>query len=597
MVVPLLVAGLAWGLSSALADSGSPAPAATQPGEKVTLRLGLMNVPDSLNPFVGYENSAYEVWCLNYDFLVAYAPDGSPRPAIAESWSTSPDGKTWIFKIRKGVTWQDGKPLTARDVAFTYNYIVKKKLGAYNSYTKLIDYAEATDDYTCEVHCTKPKANMLRLYIYVFPEHIWSKIDNPEKYQMTYPIIGSGPFKTIEYKTSRYTRLVKNPDYWGGEPTVDEIIFEYYTNNDSMVQEFKNGKLDGAYDIPAAQFPALTKTSGVETFESNVWSFEYLTFNCYDEPASLGNPVLKDVKFRQALNWAVDREKLVQVGLSGYGRPGSTVCPPDEYPTSWNAHYEPSPEQKYGFDIEKAKQLLDAAGYVDSDGNGMREDKNGKPITLRLWARNETISSQREGKLLADWFSQCGLKIDFDVVDDGVLDAKLYNYNDAGAYAPDYDMYLWDFVGYADPGDSLACFVTDQIEWWNDPCWSNEEYDTVMDQQMGELDPQARLEMIHRLQEIFYVESPYIVLTYPNNLSVVDTSRWEGWVPFMGSSPFYNAFNIDSYVKLHPLVKTTGTTESKSNTTLYIIIGAIAAAVIVVVVLVLVLRKPKVVEE
>ena len=232
MVVPLLVAGLAWGLSSALADSGSPAPAATQPGEKVTLRLGLMNVPDSLNPFVGYENSAYEVWCLNYDFLVAYAPDGSPRPAIAESWSTSPDGKTWIFKIRKGVTWQDGKPLTARDVAFTYNYIVKKKLGAYNSYTKLIDYAEATDDYTCEVHCTKPKANMLRLYIYVFPEHIWSKIDNPEKYQMTYPIIGSGPFKTIEYKTSRYTRLVKNPDYWGGEPTVDEIIFEYYTNND-----------------------------------------------------------------------------------------------------------------------------------------------------------------------------------------------------------------------------------------------------------------------------------------------------------------------------------------------------------------------------
>ena len=104
--------------------------------------------------------------------------------------------------------------------------------------------------------------------------------------------------------------------------------------------------------------------------------------------------MLKDVKFRQALNWAIDKDKLVEIGLSGYGRPGTTVMPPDEWPADFDAHYEPTAEEKFGFDIAKANQLLDEAGYTDSDGNGIREYK-GKDIELRLWARTESDEPAR----------------------------------------------------------------------------------------------------------------------------------------------------------------------------------------------------------
>jgi peptide/nickel transport system substrate-binding protein len=583
----LLIAGVLWGLTASLADSASPA---ADSGGKITLKLGITNDPDSLNPFVGYENSAYEVWCLNYDFVIGYGPDGESVPGIAESWDVSDDGKVWTFKIRQGATWQDGEPVTAKDVAFTYNYIVKKKLSAYNSYTTLIEDAVAVDDYTCEVRCSKPKANMEKLYIYCFPEHIWSKIDDPENYKMTYPIIGSGPFQCVEWKKNNYVRLVKNPNYWGGAPTVDEIILQTYQSADSMMQEFNAKLIDGAYDPPAPQYEEAVKQDWVTGYESNLYYFEYLCFNCYAEPTSQGHPILKDVKFRQALNWAIDRDKLVEIGLSGKGRPGTTWMPPDEWPADFDAHYEPTAEEKFGFDIAKANQLLDEAGYTDGDGNGIREYK-GKDIELRLWSRTESDPSQKEGKLLAGWFGECGLKIKYEVMDDGALSDKLYAYDPVScAYSPDFDLYLWDSYGYADPGDTLAYAVTDQIEWWNDACWSNAEYDALVEEQMSEMDREARLQDIYRLQQILYVESPWAVLTYPDSLEVVNSDKWEGWTPFLGGAPFYNAFNVDTYKNLKP--KSGEEDDGSSNTTTWIIV-AVVAAVVIIVAIVLISRRDK----
>jgi peptide/nickel transport system substrate-binding protein len=570
--VALLTAGLVWGLAASFAASPSPSA-----GGKLTLKLGILTPPDNLNPFVGYENSSFEVWCLNYDFLVGYAPDGSPQPGIAESWSTSPDGKTWTFHIRHGVTWQDGVPLTARDVAFTFNYIVQKQLSAYDFYTKLIKNAVATDDYTCEVHCTKPKADMLRLYIYVFPQHIWSKIANPEKYRMTYPIVGSGPFQTMEYKEGSYVRLERNPTYWGTRPAIDEVLFQVYTNQDTMVQEFKMGLIDGAFGVPPAQYPGLAATPGVQAFKSNLWYFEYLAFNTYDQPGSLGNPVLRDVRFRQALEWAIDKQQLVKIGLSGFGQPGSTMMPPGEWPPNLDAHYQPTSQEAFGFDIAKANQLLDAAGYKDTNGDDIRDYK-GKPIVLRLWGRSESTPSQIEGKLITSWFRKCGLKISFTIYDNGTVSDKLYSYK-GNTYTPDYDMYLWDNYGYADPGDTLAQFTTAQIQMWNDACWSSPTYDALNERQMSELDAQKRLALVHQMQQVIYVQSPYSVLTYPENLSVVNTSRWQGWVSFMHGTPFYNAYNIDSYLQLRPKEATAGSSGT-SGAALWIVVGVIAVLVV-----------------
>ena len=127
LLVCLVCAGALTGVTTARADSSPSASAAP-----LTLKIGYTSDADNLNPFVGYESPSYEVWALNYDKL-GYndAATLKDTPGLAESWTVSPDGKTWTFHIRQGVKWQDGQPLTAHDVAFTYNYIIDNQMTAY----------------------------------------------------------------------------------------------------------------------------------------------------------------------------------------------------------------------------------------------------------------------------------------------------------------------------------------------------------------------------------------------------------------------------------------------------------------------------------
>ena len=591
--VLLLATALAAGVGVALAAEESPSPAAGS--DTIVFRIGTIEPPDNLNPFVGYGTIDYEAWCLNYDFIIGYDLDGGPVPGIAESWEVSDDGLVWTLTVRQGAVWSDGEPVTAEDVAFSYNYIVQNELYAYSSYTKLIDEAVAVDDYTCEVRCSAPKANMERLYIYCIPEHIWSTIDDPEKHKVTYPFVGSGPFQIQEWKRGSHILLTKNPTYWGTEPTIDEIYFEFYTNADTMTQDLKIGTIDAAYGVPTAQYEQVSQQDGFEGFKGNVFTWDYLCFNCYGEDTSLGHPVLRDVRFRQALAWAIDKERLVEIGWSGYARPATTIMPAGEWPADFDAHYEPTPEESFGFDIAKANQLLDEAGYTDSNGDGLREHE-GKNIRLRLQARTSSVESQSMGKLIAGWLTECGLDIKYSVIDDGALSDALYNYDADCYYAPDYDLYLWSYAGYADPGDTLASFTTEQIEWWNDPCWSNAEYDERCALQFSQMDEAERLDSIHRLQQIFYVECPQIALTYPDTLEIGNTAKWEGYTPFLDGLAFLNAFNMDTYINLKP--KSAEEEDGGTPATLWLVVAVIAVLVVIAVVLLLRRRgTPQAVEQ
>ena len=185
---------------------------------------------DNLNPFIGYSGTSYEIFHLNYDFLVGYAPDLSPRPELATSWTTSPDGKTWTFQLRQGVKWQDGQPFTSADVAFTYNLIIKNNLTAFTSYTNNIIKVVPQGDYAVQMICAKPKANMLRLWIPILPQHIWAKVPVASlttSYINKPPIIGTGPFQTVDVQKGEYVKLVKNPHYWlKGKPTIEELVIQ-----------------------------------------------------------------------------------------------------------------------------------------------------------------------------------------------------------------------------------------------------------------------------------------------------------------------------------------------------------------------------------
>jgi peptide/nickel transport system substrate-binding protein len=589
--VALLAMGLLWGIASAMASSDSPSPAAG----KTTLRLGWTNDPDNLNPFIGYESSSYEIWAINYELLVGFrASDYANVPGVglATDWQTSDDGKVWTFTITDKSMWQDGEPLTAEDVAFTYTYVIKNNLGMFIDYMKFIDKVEAPDATHVVFTCSKPKANMLGLWIPILPEHIWSKVPPKEvesKFKNSPPIIGSGPFQTVEWKKGEYVRMVANKDYWRGAPKVDEVIFQTYQNQDTMAQDLKTGAIQTGWNIPSAQLSALNNEPDLEAIKAVTIGFDELGMNCADKkiyPKSTGHPVLQDPAFRSALQWAVDKEKIVAIGYNGNAAPADTIVTRDLY--SAEADYHLTPPSPYTFDLDKARQALDAAGYPDGDGDGIREYK-GKPIKLRLYARSESPESQNCGKLITGWFQEIGLDIDYQVIDDGALGDKQYNY-DGDQYAPDFDMFIWGWGGDVDPNFILSILTTNSIESWSDCVWSNAEYDKLFLQQQSTIDVQERIAIVKQMQQIVYDESPYIPLVYPLDLEAANKGKWTGWVRANQDRGawWYNT-QPDTYVAVHP--GSTAPVETSGGSNTGVIVGGVIAAIVIVIIIVLLLRR------
>ena len=220
---------------------------------------------------------------------------------------------------------------------------------------------------------------------------------------------------------------------------------------------------------------------------------------------------------------------------------------------------------------------MDEAGYKDTDGDGIRNDPRhgGKDIKLRLWARDISPESQVQGKLIAGWLKQVGLDIEYTVVDEGALGDSIWNYK-GDTYAPDYDLALWDFMGYVDPGDSAACFTTDQIENYNEMNWSNAEYDRLTEEQYREMDTAARMELLKQGQAVMYAEQPMIVIDYPSVLQAVNVDRWEGWQPYVGGSVWNNFLDRQSYLELKPKVAEAAATKSGGlSTAVWVVIGVV----------------------
>jgi peptide/nickel transport system substrate-binding protein len=591
----VLVASVALAVALAVApgraaadDTATPAATATS-GGKIVLDTGWIENPDSLNPFVGVALTSYYIYWLNYDRLVRYDPETlEPVPGIAESWDVSDDAKTWTFHIRHGVKWQDGEDLTARDVAFTFNYVIKNEMGAFILYANHVEEVTATDDYTVVFKCSEPRGTLLQMWVPILPEHIWKDIspeDAEQRFTNDPPVIGSGPFQVVKWVKGNYLVMKANKDYWGGAPKIDEHILHFYTNQDTVAADLDLGVIDMSGFIAPAQFAKYKEKEGFTANAAVHDRFECLEFNCYTGK-SKGHPAMADPKFRAALAWAVDNQKLVDIAYNGYAIAGTSLLPSDYWKDPLDYHWVPPADVLRNYDPEKAKQLLDEAGYTDTDGDGIRDYK-GKPIELRLWGDNEIPASSTTGKLIAGWFQDIGLKIKFTMIDYGWATDQMYNYEN-DVFVPDWDMLLTYWAGDYDPGFLLSVYTGEQVENWNESGWSDPEYDQLYKEQDATLDSKARLDMIYRMQEIFYAQAPNITFAYPQDLEVYDSKDWEGWVRMPGGTG--GVMNMWTMLQVHP--KGAVAEEGTGTSTGLIVAIVVAVCVVIgIVVLVLVRRR------
>ncbi len=413
----LLLAGLAPGLMTLTA----PAQAAD---EDTTFTVAVLTDVDSFNPFVGIKATSFEMWALTYDYLISYSmEDMSPEPGLAESWDTSDDGLTWTFHLRDDAVFSDGEPLTSDDVVHTFSRIMDggPEAATWGSYLTGAESVTATDPQTVELTLKKPLATLPLLPIPIVPEHIWKDVS--EKDVKTYkaepengePVVGSGPFRLVSGEASGATyEFDANPDYWGGAPHIDHVVFRVYKSEDPMVAALKKGEVDFVDGITPLQVQALEGEPGITAQNGDSPGFDEIAFNVgaedpeTGEPLGDGNPALQDPAFRHALGWGIDLDQLIERVYQGAGKPGTTIVPP-AYP---NWQWVPSDDELMTYDPEKAGQLLDEAGYAIGD-DGLRTMPDGSPIgTLRLFARSDSMGdiSLNTMDFFKEWLADLGIE-------------------------------------------------------------------------------------------------------------------------------------------------------------------------------------------
>lgn len=546
-------AGLAvtLGLASGLLLIGAVAPAAA--GVPVTLTVGTTQDLDASNPFNTELVVGYEVFQLTYNLLTEFDKDTRAAEGFADTWERFPDRVE--FHIREGMKWSDGEPATSADACYSWGLAMdaiaaETDLGYLSSGLSdaHITKVECPDASTLIAYTTDQSDRIFQIYMPILPEHVWGEFDYEKIAEQSFdaPLVGTGPYTLAEWQTGQFARFVRNPNFWGQQGFADEVVMRFYPDaTDTMVQALKAGELDYAAGVNADQFkqlqadPAYTAVAGA----ANGWTqLAFNTYGQYDgktiEGGGPSTKALLDPKFRDALGYAVDKDALLERVLGGFGEKGTTVVPP--ILQDW--HVEPTTPRT--FDIELAKQKLTDAGYP-LDANGRRLDKEGKPITLRLYYPNTDDNYGKSAAFITEWYGQLGIEVDEQEFDSDTLTDKLLPPEAGEGYIADYDIELWGWSGSPDPNGLLIIFLCEQIGNLSDSQYCNPEYDRLYElesTQSGE----ARKATLAQMQNLIYDEAVYDVLFYDAGLHVYRNERFAGWqnMPSNGTPLFtYGVLN------------------------------------------------------
>jgi peptide/nickel transport system substrate-binding protein len=517
--------------------------------QPVIFRIGWAGSPDTLNPGAAVLTEAYTVFNLVYDTMYQLQLDGTFKLSLAESVNVSDDGLVYTYKIRDDVKFHDGQPLTAEDVVFSYLLYQNTEgypwMGDYTYYFKNI---EATPNNEVVITLSEPIPNIESqlVFLYVLPKHIWENED-PLEFENT-AAIGSGPFKMVEYKPQEFVHLAKNSEYFGSIPKVDEVIFQTFESQDALVQAIKTGQVDMITEMPNTAVPTLKNDPNIQVvtgapFSPSVADIifnQVLPENCPpDDGLCTGHPALLDRNVRLALSHATDKQKIIDVILLGYGTPGVTLIP-DGLGIWFNSSLK-----DYEYDVAKANQILDDAGYKDLNGDGVRETPDGsRSLTFRINWPSDSINAPRLAELLSEMWKQVGVRLEAQALDPDTLTSVC-------CPAFDFDIILWGWGSDPDPNLLLSVMTTDEIPTGSSETgYSNPEYDALYRQQASELNLEKRRQLVWKMQEIVFNDVVYIIPYYEQNVQAFRKDRFTG---FILDQPKVELSDVTSLVRVEPV--------------------------------------------
>ena len=404
------------------------------------LRVAWMSEPKTLDPVGPSDNPT--LWALHnvHDCLVRVSDDSTYiEPDLAELWEISDDLLTYTFHLRKGITFHNGKEVTAKDVVFSLERTRDPEQCPYSDMFKPIEEIVAVDKYTVEIRLSAPYAPILAdLAMFnaaIIPEEYFLAVGGTQEFGR-HPI-GAGPFKFEYWKPGEEIMFSKFEDYWReGQPKVDKLVYHIMPDATSRSLAVRDGSVDVAVYVPYGEIRVLEADPNVKVSVDTIWRHDFVKINCGIEPFT-------DVKVRQALNYAVNKQGIIDSVLFGYGEIAPSYMPPVVY---FNDELDP-----YPYDPEKAKQLLKEAGYEEGFKTSILASA-GEPMmvsiatilqqNLRDVGIDATIEKVEEGtrwdrlitreyELSTDYYTS-------DILDDDLLTDFGISYAGNQAYFSDY---------------------------------------------------------------------------------------------------------------------------------------------------------------
>lgn len=509
-----------------------------------------------MNPYrAGVASFYYQAPALQQ--LISWDPDGNPVPRLAtevptlENGGVSEDGQTITYKLREGVKWADGEDFTCEDVKFTIEGVNDpENVVVTRAGYELVDVVECPDPLTAVVKFSEFYAPWITVPLYVVPKHQLEDYPDWNLAPWAQYLMGTGPFYVTENVGADHVTFAANPYYWGeGQPYLDQWIIRYVPSREAGIALFKAGDCDIFFDLSEAELVEFMDMEDVSIYSAAGNAVERLWLN---QSVATGpnhglpeypHPVLGDVRVRKALELAIDKQAIVDSFLYGLPEVATTIYP--------HGFYADTTIQPSEYNPDKARDLLEEAGWTDEDGDGVREchgclhAEEGDKLELAFITPAGLKVRELTGTFIVEQWGEVGVRATFGTATASEIWSP---WADGGAYVSGtFDVHQWTEFLPVDPqvgmyamhhSSQIPRSATECGNCWNGSRWSTPEFDALIEQAGQEPDANKRKEVFSEMFQLMVDEVVHINLYNRNSNALVHdyVKDWLG--PYDTEDPF-----------------------------------------------------------
>ncbi|MBU0758836.1 MAG: peptide-binding protein [Candidatus Omnitrophica bacterium] len=468
-----------------------------------TIVVGSIGEPRTLVPILASDSSSGTICGMIFNGLLKYDKDLHLTGDLAESWSVSDDGLEIIFYLRKGVMWHDGEPFTAKDVKFTYERLIDSGIRTpYAGDFIMVKDFQVIDEHTVKVVYGEPFSPGLSSWtMNIMPEHLLKSEDLNNTSFSRMPV-GTGPYIFKSWQTGEKIELVSNHDYFEGRPYIGRYIYRVIPDQATLFLELRAEGVDFSSLTPL-QFKRQTQS---KFFEKNFRKFHYPSFGYTYMGYNLKDPRFRDMRVRQAINYAVDKDEIVRGVLLELGRPATGPFIPE----SWAYNKDIKPAR---FDPDRAHQLLKEAGWSDKDGDGILEKDGGK-FSFTVITNQGNEQRRMTAEIIQRRLKGVGIDMKIKIIEWSTFVSEFIDKRRFDAV-----LLGWGLSLDPDMYDIWHSSKTKEGE-FNFVGYSNSEVDRLLLEGRRTFDRDERTRVYHRVHEILYEEQPYLFLYVPDSLPI-----------------------------------------------------------------------------